>query len=60
MARRLVIWNATAPRAEEGLLAFGVAVLPGAKMAINLSEASDLKLAAARLVASVRLPDTPE
>jgi L-threonylcarbamoyladenylate synthase len=52
--------NITAPQADEALLSFGANVPPGAKTTISLSESGDLKEAAARLFASLRMLDKPE
>jgi L-threonylcarbamoyladenylate synthase len=51
--------NVTAPRLNEALLAFGPHVPGGAKTIINLSEAGDLKEAAAHLFAGLRTLDIP-
>jgi L-threonylcarbamoyladenylate synthase len=50
--------NATAVGPDEGLLAFGPA-LPGAALTYQLSEALDLREAAARLFAGLRMLDRP-
>ncbi len=52
--------NVATPRSDEALLAFGALVPSGAKTVMNLSEAGNLKEAAARLFASLRALDTAE
>lgn len=48
------------PRGDEALLAFGAFVPQGAKTTLNLSENADLKEAAARLFACLRMLDRPD
>lgn len=56
---RPVRLNATSAGADEGLLAFGPTVPPGAMLTYNLSPSGDLAEAAANLFAQMRLLDRP-
>jgi L-threonylcarbamoyladenylate synthase len=56
---RPVRLGATSVGAEEGLLAFGSMVPPGAMLTYNLSPSGDLAEAAANLFAQMRLLDRP-
>jgi L-threonylcarbamoyladenylate synthase len=56
---RPVRLGATNVGADEGLLAFGPTVLPGAMLTYNLSPSGDLAEAAANLFAQMRLLDRP-
>lgn len=56
---RPVRLGATAVGADEGLLAFGPTVPPGAMLTYNLSPSGDLGEAAANLFAQMRLLDRP-
>jgi L-threonylcarbamoyladenylate synthase len=51
---------ATSVQPDEGLLAFGAAPLPGARVTLNLSPSGDLTEAAATLFAHLRALDRPE